>query len=262
MKGINIMTAAFLTAILATSCGSSKSSLQPEALNGEWNIITVNGQQATADKQPYIGMNLQEQRLYGCAGCNRLIGSVIVENNKAGQITFGKVGSTRMLCPDMQTESAVLEALSKVTGYKGTEKAITLIDKKGKELLELSKRPEATLTSLNGRWNIISIYGETPESIEKTEETPFIEFDAQQKKIYGNSGCNIVNGEVLQTKDNPTSLQFDRLISTMKAGLGMTVEGKVLEAIDNIRYFIMKDDTHVALMDENGKEALTLEKQP
>ena len=62
-KNLKAMGAACAAAILACSCGSSKNALQTSALEGEWNIITVNGQKAEAEKDPYIGMNLQEKRL-------------------------------------------------------------------------------------------------------------------------------------------------------------------------------------------------------
>lgn len=124
MKNLRVIGATLFMGIVAASCHSSKTALQPEALNGEWNIMTVGDKQATAAKQPYIGMDIEAKRLYGCAGCNRIIGSVETEPGKAGQVSFGKVGSTRMLCPDMDTESAVLEALNKVSGYKGHRQRI------------------------------------------------------------------------------------------------------------------------------------------
>ena len=146
-KNLKAMGAACAAAILACSCGSSKNALQTSALEGEWNIITVNGQKAEAEKDPYIGMNLQEKRLYGCAGCNRIMGSLQVDEDKAGQLSFGQVGATRMLCNDMTTEHAVLAALDKVAGYEGSEKELTLTDGDGNALLTLAKRPAATLAS-------------------------------------------------------------------------------------------------------------------
>ena len=120
MKKLSTMGVALLAIVLASSCGSSKNALQTSALEGEWNIITVNGKEATADKDVFIGLNLKENRVYGCAGCNRIMGAIQVDKDKAGHLSFGQVASTRMLCSDMATERAVLEALENVTGYKGT----------------------------------------------------------------------------------------------------------------------------------------------
>ena len=74
MKKLSTMGVALLAIVLASSCGSSKNALQTSALEGEWNIITVNGKEATADKDVFIGLNLKENRVYGCAGCNRIMG--------------------------------------------------------------------------------------------------------------------------------------------------------------------------------------------
>lgn len=148
-----------------------------------------------------------------------------------------------------------------VTGYKGTEQELTLTDGNGNALFTLSKRPAATLASLNGKWNITKVYDEAVEDIEKTEKTPFLEFNADKKTLHGNAGCNIVNGDIEQEKGKPASLKFDKLLSTMMAGPGMTVEGKVLEAMNKVRSFIVKDEHTAALLDENGAEALTLVKQ-
>ena len=165
------MGVALLAIVLASSCGSSKNALQTSALEGEWNIITVNGKEATADKDVFIGLNLKENRVYGCAGCNRIMGAIQVDKDKAGHLSFGQVASTRMLCSDMATERAVLEALENVTGYKGTEQELTLTDGNGNALFTLSKRPAATLASLNGKWDITKVYDEAVEDIENTEKT-------------------------------------------------------------------------------------------
>ena len=260
MKKTSAMGAAIAAFALATGCGSSKNALQTSALEGEWNILTVNGKAATAERVPFIGMDLEKNRLYGCAGCNRIMGTLQVDKAKAGRVSFGSVGSTRMLCADMATEQAVLEALGNVSGYEGTEKELTLTDAGGHALLTLSKRPAAVLASLAGHWDIAQVYGEAVEDIEKTEKKPFLEFDADKKTVHGNSGCNIVNGGILQEEGQPASLGFDKLLSTMMAGPGMTLEGKVLEALGKVKSFVVKDEHTAVLLDENGAEALTLTK--
>lgn len=259
MRTIKTMTFTLLTAALTLSCGSSKNALQPEALNGEWNIITVNGQQTGAEKQAFLGMDLTGKRLYGCAGCNRILGQVEVGDGKAGRISFGNVGSTRMLCANMGTESAVLEALSNVAGYSGTEQELTLTDSKGHALLTLSKR--ITIAQLAGKWNITSVYGTSVKAGANSGEMPFLSLDAEQKSVHGKGTCNTINGSFTQTDGNDASLRFGNLLTTMMACPDMQTERQILLALDKVRSFTIKDNTHAALLDENGEEALTLEKQ-
>lgn len=261
MKKLSIMTVAALAAALSTGCGSNKTALQPGALEGEWNVTTVNGQTAQAEKDVYIGIDLQENRLYGCAGCNRIMGAVNADKGKAGRLSFGQVGSTRMACNDMATEQAVLEALGKVEGYEGTEQELFLTDGKGNTLLTLSKRPTATPASLDGKWNITAVYGTPVGEIEETEQPPFLEFNTGNGSVHGNAGCNIVNGKVLTEDGEKASLKFDKMISTMMAGPGMTLEGRVMEALNKVSGFIVKDRNTAVLTDENGEEALTLNKE-
>ena len=89
MKKLSTMGVALLAIVLASSCGSSKNALQTSALEGEWNIITVNGKEATADKDVFIGLNLKENRVYGCAGCNRIMGAMWIKT-KPGTCLSGR----------------------------------------------------------------------------------------------------------------------------------------------------------------------------
>ena len=41
----------------------------------------------------------------------------------------------------------------------------------------------------------------------------------------------------------------------------MTLEGKVLEAMNKVKSFNVKDEHTAVLLDENGEEALTLTKE-
>ena len=50
------------------------------------------------------------------AGCNRMTGTFEADSLQPGKISFGQVGATRMMCPDMDTENKVLQALNTVKG--------------------------------------------------------------------------------------------------------------------------------------------------
>ncbi len=261
MKNLSVMGLALSAILMTTNCGSSKNVLQPTALEGDWNIITVNGTAATAEKQPFISIDLQENKLSGCAGCNRIMGTIQASEKEAGKLAFTEVFSTRMICSDMKTERAVLEALNNVAQYKGTEKELTLTDNHGNALLTLEKRPETVLSALNGKWSIAQIYGIVTGEIEKAETAPFLEFDTEKKTVHGNTGCNIVNGNIIQQNGKNASLKFDQLITTMMAGPGMEIETKVIAAMAEVRSFVIQDENTLFLLDENGERTLTLKKQ-
>lgn len=141
MKKVVLKAAVLLCAGIGMSaCKSSKQAVQPIDLTGEWNIVTVNGDKINAANTPFIGLDVKEKRVYGNAGCNRMTGSFEIDSLHPGKIQFGQIGTTRMTCPDMETESKVLQALDNVTGYTETDQGLSLTDAEGKALMTLEKR--------------------------------------------------------------------------------------------------------------------------
>lgn len=133
---------AALAAAVMMSCGSTKSVGDATALNGEWNIMEVNGSKvdkADVEEAPFLGFDAKDNNVYGCTGCNRLTGTLKVKGN--GGIDFGQMGCTQMLCANMEVERLVLDALGKTAKYSldGTGK-LTLTDKSGKTVILLEKR--------------------------------------------------------------------------------------------------------------------------
>ena len=126
-----------------TSCGTTGKATADNTLGGEWLITQVNGKAINAgsnDNEAYLGFNLQENKMYGCAGCNRIFGGI--ETN-AGEKTLkmGNVGCTQMMCRNMDNERAVLQALEKTATFnisKGNK--LTLKSDDGKTVMTLKRR--------------------------------------------------------------------------------------------------------------------------
>lgn len=130
------------TAVMAScATGQKASSLYP--LGGEWSIVKADGKEIKAtDEQsaPFIGFNIGENLIYGSTGCNRLTGAINADP-KSGKIDFSAMGSTRMMCHDMETENLVLGALGKVKTYKvKKDGSMTLHDEAGKTVMEMQKK--------------------------------------------------------------------------------------------------------------------------
>ena len=239
------------------SCKSSKQAVVVD-LSGEWNIVAVDGQKVAAAEVPYIGLDMANKSLHGNAGCNRLLGSFELDSIHPGTIRFTQVGATRMMCPDMETETKVLAALNKVAGYGETTEGVVLTDAEGNTLLTLVKReaPVVSVNDLKGEWIISQIEG---EEVGKTENVPFIALNTDEKRLHGNAGCNVINGGFEQDADQPSSLRFTQVISTMMACPDMETEGKILQALNKVRSFAKgQADGTMVLMDENGAEVMVL----
>lgn len=82
-------------------------------LNDIWALEQLNGtppDQANMPKGvPTLELQLSAQKVLGYGGCNRFQGKMEVTDN---QIKFSQLAATRMACPNLQTETSLLKALS------------------------------------------------------------------------------------------------------------------------------------------------------
>jgi heat shock protein HslJ/uncharacterized membrane protein len=102
-------------------------------LNDIWVLTTFNGNELKAEDfvkgQPVVEFHLDENRVYGSTGCNRINGSFEVKGKK---ITFGKIATTRMACPNMDFEQQFLTFITDNTlDYSIEAGILTLQDDKG-----------------------------------------------------------------------------------------------------------------------------------
>ena len=135
--------ATMCVAAALASCGTSRNAVSVESLDGEWNIVRIDGQDVKApDGQdaPFIGFDTKENRVYGSTSCNRLTGALNADAKK-GTIDFGALGSTRMMCRDMDTEQKVLGALGRVKTFKVQNGGSLLLNTEdGKTVMELKQK--------------------------------------------------------------------------------------------------------------------------
>ena len=238
--------------------------LTTSSLNGEWNITEVNGTTLTTDPLPFIGFDVTQHRIYGNSGCNRMMGSFEADSLNPGKISFGQIGSTRMMCQDMKTEQAVLDALGKVQSYEtlsDTKEEIALCSQNGDKLLILEKKviKPLSLSELSGEWKIETINGNPLEA--NAEVSPFIGFKTDESRIYGNVGCNTINGELIQNPDVVNSLSFKNLAVTQMLCPEMETERVVLECLNATSSFNKMKNGNIVLLNNKGEELLVLKKQ-
>lgn len=125
-----------------SGCGTAKWTASLADLSGEWSLVALQGKELSVveESRPYIGLNLDEKRMHGMSGCNRMMSTVTVDAKKQ-TITFGPVGGTRMACPDMSLEQGVYVALDGVRKYAiGKDGSLVLSGEDGSELMVLRRR--------------------------------------------------------------------------------------------------------------------------
>ncbi|WP_294629269.1 META domain-containing protein [uncultured Bacteroides sp.] len=112
-------------------------------LNGEWKVKEANGEVIPSgmENQPFIAFNVKEKTIHGNAGCNVINGGFETNADNVQSISFPRVASTMMACPDMDTESKILKAINEVKSFDVLAGgAIGMYDANNALVLVLEKR--------------------------------------------------------------------------------------------------------------------------
>ena len=112
-----------------------------EFLNGNWQITSVGGK-AVNDEGANLFIDINELKVHGNTGCNFFNGVLYINPEKSNAIDFSNLATTRMACPNMEQESAILIALEEAVGaIEGSEGRVMLLNSAGKELMTLKPLP-------------------------------------------------------------------------------------------------------------------------
>lgn len=124
---------------LLASCEDKK--VDAKTLNGNWEIVSVNGEKIQAENMPYIEFDMSNKKVHGNGGCNIFNSTFTLSDSDASSIRIAPAAATMMACPEMDVESKIFKQLTEVTAVKGTDKAdeIALVNKSGAVVLVLSK---------------------------------------------------------------------------------------------------------------------------
>lgn len=254
MKCLYVAVAAAVLSLAA--CRSSKDAVSVNDLDGEWNVVEIQGQAVQAESQPFIGFDAQDGRVYGYTGCNRLMGALTL--SKPNKIELGQMASTLMVCPDMETERLMLNALASVKSLKCSGKTLVLYGADKEPVMLLQKRFEVVpLSSLNGDWKVVAVNG---TALPAMENVPAFSLDMTTHRIGGNSGCNRLSGEIRHDAAVENSISFANVASTRMACPDMDTENQVLSALNQVCAYGMLANGHLALMAEGSTVVLELER--
>ena len=254
MKCLYVAVAAAVLSLAA--CRSSKDAVSVNDLDGEWNVVEIQGQAVQAESQPFIGFDAQDGRVYGYTGCNRLMGALTL--SKPNKIELGQMASTLMACPDMETERLMLNALASVKSLKCSGKTLVLYGADKEPVMLLQKRFEVVpLSSLNGEWKVVAVNG---TALPAMENVPAFNLDMTTHRIGGNSGCNRLSGEIRHDAAVENSISFANVASTRMACPDMDTENQVLSALNQVCAYGMLANGHLALMAEGSTVVLELER--
>jgi heat shock protein HslJ len=85
----------------------------------KWKLVEMNGKpvknNSTNGKDYFITLQAEGNKINGFAGCNNFFGTY--ELTQGNRISFSKMASTMMACPDMTTEQELFMILETVDNY-------------------------------------------------------------------------------------------------------------------------------------------------
>lgn len=114
-------------------------------LNGAWQVTAVNGKEINVETARLV-FDVDANTVSGNAGCNRLRGDITRNPQVSAALQLINLATTRMTCPDIQTESSLLIALEEVTtARKKDSKIVELLDAAGHPVVTLRRLTKAEL---------------------------------------------------------------------------------------------------------------------
>jgi heat shock protein HslJ len=99
-----------------------------ELAGTRWALVQLGGKPVTVSdggREAYIALNSADGSVVGHAGCNRISTTY---KQSGTQLSFGDVIATRMFCPDMPTETALLDAMKATAGWRITGSQLDLLN--------------------------------------------------------------------------------------------------------------------------------------
>lgn len=110
-------------------------------MNGAWRVTRINDKNIAESQNIEMVIDMADLKVHGNAGCNVLNGSLFIDQAKQNSLQFRDLRTTRMTCPDIATEQALLVALEQVeTVVPGRDdKTALLKDASGQVLITLQR---------------------------------------------------------------------------------------------------------------------------
>lgn len=225
------------------------------ALSGDWAVETVLGKKAVGETAPFIKFVAVENRIYGNNGCNILNGQYAI-NYTDKTISFSNLATTMMMCGQSNiTDVEIGEALGLTARYsvedvKDSESILRFFDAAGREVMMLMHRD---FHFLDGTWSVISIDGEKV-NIEGMK----VALDVDEKKMHGNTGCNIINGELETDMDAANSISFSKIGMTRMACPDSGWETRMTMALEEAVTAKKVSADEIEFIGSNGKQVMLL----
>lgn len=228
--------------------------LRKGVVKGDWAIETVYGKKAVGEQSPFIKFVPSEKRIYGNNGCN-VVNAEYQYNPKDSTISFDHIASTMMMCStDGLTDYEINTALASTKYYSwkvdGSDYILKFFDESGHEVMSLMHQ---NFEFLNGTWKVTRINDKAV-----TTDGLKMVIDVDEGKLHGNTGCNLLNGNLEVDMDHPNSISFSAIATTRMACPDSQWETAFVVALEEVSAARPVSGKEVILYDDRHQPVLTL----
>lgn len=284
MKPLNLalVVGIVLSAMTITSCKTTKinndttyvkpskgvAKLSPEivdSLTGDWSVVSVGTTPIKSEKLPTVNLSLPDSEVifdgdivlcYAFNGCNTINGKFKVEKDHKISPS-GDFISTMMICPGVDYDQMVTEAVNVVTSYDlksvNGESTLNLYNKNGKKMLTLRKHD---IEFFNGAWRVTRLGADTLVPEDTGME---MVIDLPQGTVHANGGCNVINGKIEPVMDVDGGVKFFDFQSTRMYCPAMELEQTLLANLKETKKVVRGSDKDTALLlNANGAVLVVL----
>lgn len=224
-------------------------------LKGDWAIETVTGKEAVGEETPYLKFVPADKHIYGYNGCN-VINATYEYNPADSTLTFGNTLSTMRMCSktgitDIEINAALANTRRYITELRDDSQVyLYLLDGAGTRLMTLMHQ---NFDFLNGTWSVVAI---NEEAVNIPDMKLVIDVD--EGKVHGNTGCNILNGDLDTDMETPNSISFSAIATTRRMCQDNNWETPLLVALEDATYARPISADKVLLLNAQNEVVLEL----
>jgi heat shock protein HslJ len=134
----NIILSLFSVFILTLVLNCSASKVDNQHYRREWMMVSFDQFTKLQLVENKAGINLTGERTgnrvkgFATMGCNRIFFTAELKNN--GKINISEIGSTEMICKNMELENAFMKKIGNMKNYLTEGHRLTLSDNNGNEM--------------------------------------------------------------------------------------------------------------------------------
>lgn len=211
--------------------------------NVKWVLSTLGGQDWSATPNSgrtiHFTLDSENQRINGYSGCNSFMGTYTIDAHN--RISFSKLASTRMACPDPEiNEAEILRFFETADNFTIADGKLSLNKARMAPLAVFSK-VEPLAPIVEKYWKLKTLNGKDIVMADHQEREIFITLKAEDNRVTGFAGCNTITGEYSLETGN--RIRFSKMATTLRLCPEVAIdESEFLEVFELANNYTINGD--------------------